>query len=338
VSVSEVLAEYAGHHAERGSPLTLALLQGAARDWDAGGVTREVLSPYENDPPGSALPLRFTAALHRLVLDRQAPELALHYPTAGGQAPPEAAWPAARRLLAAGCWPSTPGWHAGWSGWRARPTRSGAASRCWSGCCTSRAALAGRCGYWSRRFGRAEPAGRPLPLRPELRAAGLAVPAARPGAGDRGRSAHRGAGRLRPASAGPDQRRGPAAAVGQCVGRPGRPLRPAAGRTRRRRLRACARRGGRSRQLAGPPAARGGPARCSGDCGVAQRRTPVRGPRRVGAGRAAVRPAGVWRLSYEPDLSSQPVRFPLRVHGPGTRPGGDTLAYGGGHGPPLSLT
>jgi len=47
---------------------------------------------------------------------------------------------------------------------------------------------------------------------------------------------------------------------------------------------------------------------------------------------------GVWRLSYEPDRSSQPVRFPLRVHGPGTRPGGDTLAYGGGHGPPLSLT
>jgi len=91
VSVSEVLAEYAGHHAKRGSPLTLALLQGAARDWDAGGVTREVLSPYENDPPGSALPLRFTAALHRLVLDRQAPELALHYPTAGGQAPPASA-------------------------------------------------------------------------------------------------------------------------------------------------------------------------------------------------------------------------------------------------------
>ncbi len=47
---------------------------------------------------------------------------------------------------------------------------------------------------------------------------------------------------------------------------------------------------------------------------------------------------GVWRLSYEPDLSSQPVRFPLRVPGPGTRSGGDTLAYGGGHGPPLSLT
>ncbi len=47
---------------------------------------------------------------------------------------------------------------------------------------------------------------------------------------------------------------------------------------------------------------------------------------------------GVWRLSYEPDLSSQPLRFLLRVHGRGTRPGGDTLAYGGGHGPPLSLT
>lgn len=100
MSVAEVLREYADHDAERTSPLTVALLAGAAADWDAGGITREVLAPYQADRPGSALPLRFTAALHRLVLTRQAPELALYYPTVGGSAPPGLAWPAARQALA----------------------------------------------------------------------------------------------------------------------------------------------------------------------------------------------------------------------------------------------
>jgi len=100
VSVAEVLREYAEHDAERTSPLTVALLAGAAADWDAGGITREVLAPYEEDRPGSALPLRFTAALHWLVLTRQARCLALYYPTVGGTAPPEQAWPAARQALA----------------------------------------------------------------------------------------------------------------------------------------------------------------------------------------------------------------------------------------------
>lgn len=99
MSVAEVLREYADHDAERTSPLTVALLAGAAADWDAGGITREVLGPYQTDRSGSALPLRFTAALHRLVLTGEAPELAVYYASVGGTAPPRQAWPAARQAL-----------------------------------------------------------------------------------------------------------------------------------------------------------------------------------------------------------------------------------------------
>jgi hypothetical protein len=43
--------------------------------------------------------LRFAGALHRLVLERRAPELALHYPSVGGSAPVEDVWPVARRVI-----------------------------------------------------------------------------------------------------------------------------------------------------------------------------------------------------------------------------------------------
>ena len=99
LTVAEVFRENADHPAERGSPLMQALLLGAADDWDAGGITRAALQPYEGDPPGSALPLRFAAALHRLVLTGRAPELAEHYPTVGGVADSRLAWPAARRVI-----------------------------------------------------------------------------------------------------------------------------------------------------------------------------------------------------------------------------------------------
>ncbi|WP_051516078.1 DUF2332 domain-containing protein [Candidatus Blastococcus massiliensis] len=98
-TVAEVFREHADHPAERGSPLMQALLLGAAEDWDADGITRAVLDPYADDPPGSALPLRFAAALHRLVLTGQAAELAAHYPTVGGTEAPELAWHPARRVL-----------------------------------------------------------------------------------------------------------------------------------------------------------------------------------------------------------------------------------------------
>ena len=76
-----------------------ALLTGAADDFTAGGITRDLLGPHAHDPSGSVPPLRFAGALHRLVLERKAPELALHYPSVGGTAPVEQVWPAAERAL-----------------------------------------------------------------------------------------------------------------------------------------------------------------------------------------------------------------------------------------------
>jgi len=79
-----------------GSPLTAALLGGAARDLEAGGVVAELLGPLACAPAGSVPSLRLAGALHRLVLERRAPALALHYPSVGGTAPVLDVWPAAR--------------------------------------------------------------------------------------------------------------------------------------------------------------------------------------------------------------------------------------------------
>ncbi len=94
------LRDQAAQCASAGSPLTAALLTGAADDWVAGGVVRELLAPYEHDPSGSVLSLRFAGALHRLVLERRAPELALYYPSVGGTAAPSGLWPVAERAVA----------------------------------------------------------------------------------------------------------------------------------------------------------------------------------------------------------------------------------------------
>ena len=82
-----------------GSPLTADLLAGAADDVLAGGPAAELLGPLEHDPPGSVPALRFTGALHRLVLERRAPALAVHYPSVGGT--PGDVWPAARTVQSA---------------------------------------------------------------------------------------------------------------------------------------------------------------------------------------------------------------------------------------------
>jgi hypothetical protein len=83
-----------------GSPLTGALLYGAADDYDRRGPAYDLMAPLADDPSGTVPPLRLAGALHRLVLERRAPELALHYPSVGGTAPVDEAWPAARRAIA----------------------------------------------------------------------------------------------------------------------------------------------------------------------------------------------------------------------------------------------
>lgn len=94
------LREQASSCAQLGSPLYEGLLARAAEDVAGGGPTWRVVEGVAGEPDGSAWPLRLMAAVHRLVLERRAPALALHYPSAGGTAGDLAgAWAAFRGLL-----------------------------------------------------------------------------------------------------------------------------------------------------------------------------------------------------------------------------------------------
>jgi hypothetical protein len=82
-----------------GSPLYGSLLERAADDVEEGGPTSALLEGHEHDPTGSMLALRLMGAAHRLVLERKAPELERFYPSVGGAADAEAAWPKLRELF-----------------------------------------------------------------------------------------------------------------------------------------------------------------------------------------------------------------------------------------------
>lgn len=89
-SLADRLRRQAAHCGRLGSPLYADLLERCARDADAGGAVPDVLRGAEG-PVGSVVGLRLLAALHRLVLTRRAPALALHYPTVGGRPGPDVA-------------------------------------------------------------------------------------------------------------------------------------------------------------------------------------------------------------------------------------------------------
>jgi hypothetical protein len=78
-----------------GSPLYAHLLEHCAEEYEGGGgALRDLLQPYSAEPPGLSLPLRLMGAVHRLVLEHKAPELARYYPSAGGWVDLDAAWDA----------------------------------------------------------------------------------------------------------------------------------------------------------------------------------------------------------------------------------------------------
>jgi hypothetical protein len=95
------LRRQAGSCAHLGSPLYAALLERAAEDCAAGGPIWRLLGEHADDPPGSVPALRLMGAVHALVLSGRAPEVAAHYPSAGGDGDAEAAWPALRALAEA---------------------------------------------------------------------------------------------------------------------------------------------------------------------------------------------------------------------------------------------
>ena len=78
------------------SPLYADLLSRSALDVEAGGPCWRVLEEHANDSPGLAVALQFMGAVHRLVLENKAPELAPYYPSVGGTLPAQESWPAFR--------------------------------------------------------------------------------------------------------------------------------------------------------------------------------------------------------------------------------------------------
>ena len=94
-----LVREQADACAALGSPLYEYLLQRVADDIEAGGPAYDVLRGHEDDPGPSALALRLMGGVHRLVLERRAPALALTYPSVGGTGDPDAAWAALRPVL-----------------------------------------------------------------------------------------------------------------------------------------------------------------------------------------------------------------------------------------------
>lgn len=78
-----------------------ALLAEMADDWEAHGVTREVLHGWEDAEARQFPQLRLLAGLFRIVLRGDAPQLEPFYPVLGGDADPTEAWPVVRPVLAA---------------------------------------------------------------------------------------------------------------------------------------------------------------------------------------------------------------------------------------------
>jgi hypothetical protein len=85
---------------EIGSPFYAELERRLGDDVEAGGPTWDVLASRAGAAPDDALALRLLGGVHRLVLAGDAPELARHYPSVGGDGDAAAAWWHLRDLLA----------------------------------------------------------------------------------------------------------------------------------------------------------------------------------------------------------------------------------------------
>ena len=81
------------------SPFYFTLCDGLALDLEQDGPATRVLAPFAAAPFEAAYVLRLLGGLHRLVLSGEAPELARHYPSVGGDGDGEAAVAAIQELL-----------------------------------------------------------------------------------------------------------------------------------------------------------------------------------------------------------------------------------------------
>ena len=94
------LLEHQADAAERhGSPMYGALLHRTAAEVGRAGPLRRVLEQHADAPGPAATGLRLLGAVHRLVLEGGADDLAPYYPSVGGTWDLEGAWPAYVALL-----------------------------------------------------------------------------------------------------------------------------------------------------------------------------------------------------------------------------------------------
>lgn len=84
-----------------GSPFYGGLFDRMALDVHHRGPWWELLAPHAHESFGTVRPLRVVGALHKLVLMGDAPALAVHFPSVGGDGDAAAAWPAATAAVAA---------------------------------------------------------------------------------------------------------------------------------------------------------------------------------------------------------------------------------------------
>ena len=82
-----------------GSDLYAGLLEKSIADLDAGGAVAQLMAGWSGNPVPDALVLRFLGGVHDLVLRGAAPELARHYPSAGGSPSWPQVWDAFRSVL-----------------------------------------------------------------------------------------------------------------------------------------------------------------------------------------------------------------------------------------------
>lgn len=76
-----------------GSDFYAELMERALADVKAGGPVARLLDDFEEDPVRGFLPLRLFGAVHARVLAGEEPDLARFYPSVGGVADAEQAWP-----------------------------------------------------------------------------------------------------------------------------------------------------------------------------------------------------------------------------------------------------
>jgi 8-oxo-dGTP pyrophosphatase MutT (NUDIX family) len=93
------LADQFRHHFGHHEHLYGVLLDHLADDLDAGGATARICRDKLSASRGDAIQLRLLAAIYRIVLRGEAPELVRFYPALGGTEDPALAWPYLRPLL-----------------------------------------------------------------------------------------------------------------------------------------------------------------------------------------------------------------------------------------------